>query len=235
MLLQTFSENEVVQILDPATAIWESAKIISFVNDWCVTIKWVDWPYKKKENITVPEEDRPDRNHWNIRKSQHIEAPEETLTQKRRSTPLTFCVRKLVRNDQVYFWQPACDCVDRKRCHEDRCCGSVVMGRVETNDPFKNQCLVTDAEGSVYVPYRQLRNKPSSTESNLENDEDEDEDSRPEAASPPVRKQARVSFTRQPLPQVDILSLLPHVEDDVELTYAPCFNDIIKVSYHLFN
>ena len=61
MLLQTFYENEVVQILDPATSIWESAKIISFVSDWCVRIKWVDWSYNKKEDITVPEVYRPEK------------------------------------------------------------------------------------------------------------------------------------------------------------------------------
>ena len=60
MLLQTFYENEVVQILDPATSIWESAKIISFVSDCCVRIKWVDWSYNKKEDITVPEVYRPE-------------------------------------------------------------------------------------------------------------------------------------------------------------------------------
>ena len=62
MLLQIFSENEIVQILDPATSIWESAKIIAFINDWCVRIKWVDWSSKKQEDIAVPEKDRSERN-----------------------------------------------------------------------------------------------------------------------------------------------------------------------------
>jgi len=223
MLLQTFSENENVQILDPATSIWESAKILSFVSDWCVRIKWVDWPYKKKEDITVPEEDREDTNYWNIRKFRHL-VP-ETLVQKRRTAPLSFNSCRLVRGDQIYFWQPECECIDSERCQDDRCCGSIVMGRVKINDPFINQCLVTDPEDNdVFVAYRQLRNKPSCTP---QNDRDDGDDSESEAVRPPPRKQARVSFA--PQPQIDIISLLPNVENDIELTYAPCANDIIRV------
>ena len=62
MLLQIFSENEIVQILDPATSIWESAKIIAFINDWCVRIKWVDWSSKKKEDISVLNDHFPKKN-----------------------------------------------------------------------------------------------------------------------------------------------------------------------------
>ena len=227
MLLQIFSENEIVQILDPATSIWESAKIIAFINDWCVRIKWVDWSSKKKEDIAVPEKDRSERNCWNIRKSQRLVL--ET-TQKRRSTPLVFNACRLVRRDQVYFWQPECDCVDTDRCRDDRCCGSVVMGSVKINDHFINQCLVTDVEGNdVFVSYRQLRNKPCSRETNPDNENDEDGDSECESARPPIRKQARVTFAPQPQPQMDIISLLPSVDDDVDLTYVPCANDIIKV------
>ena len=102
MLLQTFYENEVVQILDPATSIWESAKRISFVSDWCVRIKWVDWSYNKKEDITVPEVYRPEKYNWNIRKSHNL-VREETVSNKRRSTPLSYNARRLVRNDQIHF------------------------------------------------------------------------------------------------------------------------------------
>ena len=106
MLLLTFFENEVVQILDPATSIWESAKIISLVIDWCVRIKWVDWSYNKKEDITVPEVHRPEKNNWNIRNSHNL-VREETVSNKRR-----YNARRLVGNDQIYFWQPECNCVD---------------------------------------------------------------------------------------------------------------------------
>ena len=155
-----------MQILDPATSIWESAKIISFVSDWCVRIKWVDWSYNKKEDITVPEVYRPEKKNWNIRKSHNLVC-EETVSNKRRSTPLCYNARRLVRNDQIYFWEPECNCVDSERCQEDRCCRSVVMGLVKINDPFCQQCLKTDVEDNdEYVSYRQLRNKPCVTEQN---------------------------------------------------------------------
>ena len=104
------------------------------------------------------------------------------------------------------------------------------MGSVKINDPFINQCLVSDVEGNdVFVSYRQLRNKPCSRETNPDNENDEDGDSECESARPPNRKQARVTFAPQPQPQMDIISLLPSVDDDVDLTYVPCANDIIKV------
>ena len=177
--------------MDPAASIWESAKIIAFINDWCVRIKWVEWSSKKKEDIVVPGKDRSERNCWNIRKSQRLVL--ET-TQKRRSTPLVFNACRLVRSDKVYFWQPECDCVDTDRCRDDRCCGSVVMSSVKINDPFNNQCLVTDVEGNdVFVSYRQLRNKPCSRETNPDNENDEDGDSKSESARPPT-------FAPQPQP-----------------------------------
>ena len=120
--------------------------------------------------------------------------------------------------------------MDTDGCRDDRCCGSVVMGSVKINDPFINQCLVTDVEGNdVFVSYRQLRNKPCSRETNPDNENDEDGDSESESARPPIRKQARVSFAPQPQPQMDIISLLPSVDDNVDLTNVPCANDLIKV------
>ena len=234
MLLQTFSDNEVVQVLDPATSIWESAKILSFVSDWCVRIKWVDWS-SKKEDVTVPEKDRADKNNWNVRKSQGLQLSEKR-TNKRRSIVLDYNARKLVKNDEIYFWQPECECIDNERCQEDTCCGSVLMGWVTMNDPFNQQCLVKDEEMSpVYVSYRQLRNKPSARDMRETENEDthaDDEDSgSDEVNRPPAKKQARVTFAPQTTPKVDILTLLPIVEEDVSLTYAPCLNDIVKVIY----
>ena len=44
MLCRTFRVKELVQILDAATSICESAVILSLISDWCVNIKWSDWP-----------------------------------------------------------------------------------------------------------------------------------------------------------------------------------------------
>ena len=76
MLLQTFYENEVVLILDPATSIWESAKIISILSDWGVRIKWLDWSYNKKEDITVPEVYRPEQTTGTLKNPTILSAKE---------------------------------------------------------------------------------------------------------------------------------------------------------------
>ena len=158
------------------------------------------------------------------------------MSNKRRSTPLSYNARRLVRNDQIYFWQPECNCVDSEKCQEDRCCGSVVMGWVKINDPFCQQYLITDVEDNdEYVLYRQLRNKPCVRDTEPEIDETEqDQESGSDVHRSFVKKQARVTSATQLMPQVDILSLLPNVDNDVELTYAPCENDIIKVMFSCF-
>ena len=62
MLTQTFVLDETIQAVDPVTFWWEKAQILSFVNDWCVKIRWLDWCGKKVyAEITVPEIDRVDQ------------------------------------------------------------------------------------------------------------------------------------------------------------------------------
>ena len=63
MLTETFRVNEIIQAVDPNSGHrWEKAKILSFVNDWCVKIRWVDWSGKNVyAEITVPEIDRVDQ------------------------------------------------------------------------------------------------------------------------------------------------------------------------------
>ena len=128
------------------------------MSDWCgVRSKWVDWSFNEKEAITVPEVYRPDKIHWN-NKTFHNLVREETVSNKRRSTTLSYNARRLVRNNKIYFWQP--NCVDGERSQQDRCCGPVVMSWIKIIDPFCQQGLTTDVEDNEwYVSYRQLRNK----------------------------------------------------------------------------
>ena len=61
MLTETFRVNEIIQAVDPNSGHrWEKAKILSFVNDWCVKIKWIEWNRRFVE-LTVPEIDRVDQ------------------------------------------------------------------------------------------------------------------------------------------------------------------------------
>ena len=90
MLLQTFKLNETVQILDPETYIWESAKIIAFISDWSLKIQWIDWN-NRLQKIEIPLELRPDPNRWNIRKARHS----QPVMSKKRSKPLSYNPNRL--------------------------------------------------------------------------------------------------------------------------------------------
>ena len=40
MNLHIFNHNEIVQVLDETTYIWESAKILGLDSDWSAKVKW---------------------------------------------------------------------------------------------------------------------------------------------------------------------------------------------------
>ena len=66
MLSRTFRVKEKVQVLNAVTSIWESAVILSLISDWCVKIKWSDWP--GSAIFSVPEDRKENATAWNIRK-----------------------------------------------------------------------------------------------------------------------------------------------------------------------
>ena len=72
-LKQKFRVNEDVQVLDPETLIWESAKITAFISDWSLKIRWTHWNNRRwardsGSTIEIPQECRSDENKWTIRK-----------------------------------------------------------------------------------------------------------------------------------------------------------------------
>ena len=96
MLLQTFKLNEIVQILDPETYIWESAKIIAFISDWSLKIQWIDWN-NRLQKIEIPLELRPGPNRWNIRKARHS----QPVMSKKRSKPLSYNPNRLQKKTSL--------------------------------------------------------------------------------------------------------------------------------------
>ncbi len=71
MDIHIFKENEIVQVLDVTTHIWELAKILGFITDWSAKVKWVDWSSIPPIVIEVPATLREKgRECWNIRKFQ---------------------------------------------------------------------------------------------------------------------------------------------------------------------
>ena len=74
MNLQIFNHNEIVQVLDETTYIWEAARILGLDSDWSAKVKWVEWSSKPAIVITVPETLRAKGiEYWNIRKFQKTE------------------------------------------------------------------------------------------------------------------------------------------------------------------
>ena len=135
-----------------------------------------------------------------------------------------------MRNDEVFFWQSNdedCDCIgDFENC-EITCCGSVVTATVMINDPFLRQCMVVDDEGKeFFVSYRQIRaSLPNET---APDDTNEEPESPPTIIDyrPPVPNKRCPPKT---IPFVDSIFLIPHSDENVELKYAPCYNNILKV------
>ena len=85
-LLHIFSHNEVVQVLDETTYIWEAAKILGLNSDWSAKVKWVEWSSKPAIIIVVPENLRSKSVEcWNIRKFQTTEKP-PAIDKKSRKT-----------------------------------------------------------------------------------------------------------------------------------------------------
>ena len=62
-----FRSEEVVQVLDETTFIWEAAKVVGIISDWSLRLKWLNW--SGSVDITVPENVRGHgQEHWNVRK-----------------------------------------------------------------------------------------------------------------------------------------------------------------------
>ena len=90
MLLQTFKLYEIVQIFDPKTYIWETAKIIAHISDWSLKNQCIDWN-NRLQKIEIPLELRPDPNRCNIRKARHS----QPVMSKKRSKPLSYNPNRL--------------------------------------------------------------------------------------------------------------------------------------------
>lgn len=104
MLTQVFRLNEIVQAIDETTCIWANAKILSFVSDWVVVVKWIDYFGYKPTSVEVPQHLRTgDREYWNIRKFQQFQHSGPVSRQQRRNKKqqVSVSLRTLCRNETV--------------------------------------------------------------------------------------------------------------------------------------
>ena len=165
MLPSLFKEKEEVHVLDEVTYIWEAARILGFISNWGVSVKWTEWKGQPVQ-ITIPEDLRDNRRmkHWKIRKTIKVVEEPDRAKRRNKKDPLLFNPRRLTRNTDVFFCA-ACetDCVDK--C-------ILMTGVVLYNDPFKRECTlrILDSEHDenpreepeaniLVVKYNQLRNQ----------------------------------------------------------------------------
>ena len=125
MLSRTFRVKKKVQVLDSVTFIWESAKFLSLISDWCVMIKWSDWP--GSAIFSVPEDKKESATSWKIRKF-HEHNDNYVISRRRnsRKDKLSFNPRRLHRDSMVFFVRA----------------GSVKKGIFIINVPFLSQCTM---------------------------------------------------------------------------------------------
>ena len=217
LLLQTFKLNEIVQILDPETYIWESAKIIAFISDWSLKIKWIDWN-NRLQKIEIPVELRPDSNRWNIRKARHS----QPVMSQKRSKPLSYNPNRLQKNGPVTFWLPDCERVGHCFIYSH---GKIKTGTISTNDPFTHECVVEMDKMFRFIPYCYLKN---SVEDNHVHDEKAEDDEEAEETRQEHREEPKQKRPKTQIPEIDFSALIPQTDVDVELGYVPCVNGICQ-------
>ena len=104
MLPSLFKEKEEVQVLDEVTYIWEAARILGFISNWGVSVKWTEWKGPPIQ-ITIPEDLRDNRRmkHWKIRKTIKVVEEPDRAKRRKKKDPLLFNPRRLTRNIDVFF------------------------------------------------------------------------------------------------------------------------------------
>ena len=145
-------------------------------------------------------------------------------------------VNKLMRGDEVFFWQStdACNCVDTENC-QNTCCGSIAKGIVMINDPPMNSCRVSivsedSGESVICVPYTNLRAAEDATKDRNHSRGDDSEIAESDVEEP-VEELVTPAKKRKcrNVPYVPMDSLIDEMEIDSELTYVPCSNGALKV------
>ena len=150
MLSRTYCVKENVQVLDAVTSIC----IFSLISDWCVKVKWSDWP--EYAIFNVPEDRKENAAAWNIRNFANNHTCVISRRRNSRKEKQSFNPRRLHR-DLMSLFRTNWECQKR-----------IVI----IIDPFVSHCTVrwvdkpqkTAGNGpsccsSLYVKYSNLRNE----------------------------------------------------------------------------
>lgn len=246
MLTNKFHFNEIVQVVDPVTGIWEEAKICGFLSDWSVSVCYTKWSTTKKQCINIAENRRSSEDNWPIRKK--IAKPEVRHGISRRTKVLNQCTKEDLKyekercqmNDVIHFVGPSVsDATDipsvadlQRTIAASR---ELRTGTVTLNDPFLSR-LAIDVDGSVqFIDYEQLR--PSNWTSVESRESGHEEILIPSPPRKKPRSQPKLDDASiQAATKADIINPIVEYfkeitcqEDRLELTAAPCSNGIVRV------
>ena len=70
MLPSLFKEKEEVQVLDEVTYIWEAARILGFISNWGVSVKWTEGSTRTDNNSRRPSRQSEDETLENKKDNQ---------------------------------------------------------------------------------------------------------------------------------------------------------------------
>ena len=70
MLPSLFKEKEEVQVLDEVTYNWEAARILGFISNWGVSVKWTEGSTRTDNNSRRPSRQSEDETLENKRDNQ---------------------------------------------------------------------------------------------------------------------------------------------------------------------
>ena len=244
-LTNRYTVTEKVQVLDPATKIWEDAIIMGFEGSHEIRVKYVNWSDKLakrfgsdriKVNRNAPE------SSWPVRKyiqTQDVRGPRRTKKPGTDSMDL----RKRQFGDEVHFIGstkqspgdiPSLEDIRKELENSNQLQSAIVV----MNDPFRKNMGITREDPQhptdiEFIDYDQVRPKNWIPEIAPPEDPSSSDDEPP---AQKVRKMetdpvpiANTIITNPPTPKFDIGSFLASLADkDEKLDFVPCRNGIVS-------
>ena len=167
------------------------------------------------------------REHWPIRKPINSQSLEIETPSRMRSRPR----QQRAANITPLPAPSKLSCISE--VHYVGNDGHIYKGKVEMNDPFLHQVRLSFVDNDVIqpVPYSSLvQDPPQDTTDESEGYQGEDDvDPQDQHLVISCKRLKKSKHHRQP--QVDIWRLLDHLPEETKqtITYAPCFNGVMKV------
>ena len=242
--ISVFDMKEQVQVLDPATKIWEDARIIGFEGSFGIRVKYLNWPDKLVKRFgsdRIEVSPNTPQNCWPVRKCIVLQDVRGRRKSKKPAETV-FDIpdpRKRQLGDRIFFTGtsrkspadiPSLEEV-RKDAEESKLLNS---GYVVMNDPFQQNMAVSfdgRTKDIQFIDYEQIRPK---NWTHPDTRQPSEFDSEPEDVQPSRQKKRVVETDAEPEPtittprqKIDIAAYIASLaEKDELLDIVPCENGI---------